>query len=234
MARLETPAFALLAAVCTALTWGCASPRVTGPVAIAPEQYGATFDAARDVLRERRFDLARVDSTSGVLTTMPSVSAGLFTPWSRDQQTLDDELDDTLNRQQRTVRIDFEPLDPPAEGGGAAGTPRDLVAHPVPTRLEVRVTVERRHRAGQQPQPASITMNSRWYDPALDRRGLREYNVSVRRDEALEHVLLDEILERAGVPVVPVETAPEPSKASPGEAATHSDGPAPAAEPSRP
>lgn len=207
MARHTTPLAAVLFAICSVIFGGCSTPpRAPEPVVeIAPDRYGATFDAARDVLRERRFDLARVDSTSGVLTTMPSVSAGLFTPWSRDQQTLDDEFDDTLNRQQRTVRVEFAPVD--AGPGGAAGAaPRDMVANPVLTHLQVRVTVERRHRAGQQPQPASMTMNSRWYDPALDRRGLSDYDVAIRRDLELEHTLVGEILARAGAPAVPAES----------------------------
>jgi hypothetical protein len=181
-------------------------------VEIMPDRYGETFDAARDVLRERRFNLARVDSTSGVLTTFPSVSAGLFTPWSRDQQTFDDELDDTLNRQQRTVRVEFEPLEPAAEG-----VARDMLAHPVPTRLEVRVTVERRHRAGQQPQPASMILNSRWYDPALSRRGLDDYDVSIRRDEELERVLLGEIIDRVAA-IAPPATPATPPPAAPTDA----------------
>lgn len=193
MARTATSILAVPFLLSFALAGGCASPGVAGPAEIPAERYGATFDAARDVLRGRRFDLARVDSGAGVLTTQPSVSAGLFTPWSRDQQTFDDELDDTLNRQQRTVRVEFEPI----ESQGPESV-RDLVARPTPTRLEVRVTVERQHRAGQQPQPASMTMSGRWVDPALERRGLNEYAVTMRRDEALERQLIDEILAKAG------------------------------------
>lgn len=193
MARTATPILAVLCLLSFAFAGGCASPGIAGPADIPAERYAATFDAARDVLRERRFDLARVDSTAGVLTTQPSVSAGLFTPWSRDQQTFDDELDDTLNRQQRTVRVAFEPVE--AQGPESV---RDMVASPTPTRLEVRVTVERQHRAGQQPQPASTTMSSRWIDPAMERRGLNDYAVTMRRDEALERALTAEILEKAG------------------------------------
>ncbi len=200
MPRTSSLIPALLTAFGLIFAGGCSSPRATGPVEIGADRYGVTFDAARDVLRERRFDLARVDSSAGVLTTAPSVSAGLFTPWSRDQQTFDDELDDTLNRQQRTVRVEFQPVEPPAEPG-----PHDLVGKPVTTRLEVRVTVERQHRAGQQPQPASITMSSRWQDPALQRRGLSEYGVTTRRDEALERTLIAEILERTGQQVADAE-----------------------------
>ena len=210
MPRLTTPTFAVLAVICFAFLGGCSSPRATGPVEIASDRYGVTFDAARDVLRERSFNLARVDSTSGVVTTQPSVSAGLFTPWSRDQQTFDDELDDTLNRQQRTVRVAFEPLEPEAEG-----VVRDMVAKPVPTLLEVRVTVEHR-RHGQQPQPASMVMSSRWYDPALTRRGLEDYDVSIRHNSELERVLLDEIIDRAATVLrqrrpTPPATTPEPA-----------------------
>jgi len=193
MPPTATPIVALFAALCLALAGGCAAPRAAAPVEVPAERYGATFDAARDVLRERRFDLARVDSSAGVLTTEPSVSAGLFTPWSRDQQTLDDELDDMLNRQQRTVRVEFSPVEPLGSEG-----PGDMVANPLRTKMEVRVTVERQHRTGQQPQPASNSMNSRWSDPALGRRGLRDYAVTMRRDEALERALLDEILDRVG------------------------------------
>jgi hypothetical protein len=199
MPRPIPPAFTAFTAFLLALAGGCASAPPGAPPDVPAERYATTFDAARDVLRERRFDLARVDSSAGVLTTEPSVSAGLFTPWSRDQQTFDDELDDTLNWQQRTVRVEFAPVEPTDGTPGPAGAaPVDLVAHPRATRLEVRVTIERQHRAGQQPQPASSFMTSRWDDPALDRRGLGNYKVTMRRDEALERAIVAEITERAG------------------------------------
>jgi hypothetical protein len=205
---------AIAAIVSIPLLAGCSGPSAARSSEVPADRYAATFDAARDVLRERRYDLARVDSAAGVLTTHPSVSAGLFTPWSRDQQTLDDELDDTLNRQQRTVRIQFQPM--------KAGAPEgpDLVATPQATRMDIHVLIERRHRAGQQPQPASSTMNGRWIDPALERRGLNEYDVAMRRDHELERKLLDEIMNRVGILPAPAPAQPEAAPAGAPQAPT--------------
>lgn len=69
------------------------------------------FDLARDVLREEGFILDRVDAAAGIITTRPKTTAGLATPWDAEQSSAEQEIDDLANRQQRTVRITFEPVE---------------------------------------------------------------------------------------------------------------------------
>ena len=61
---------------------GCATSR-PAEFATAPGGYAAAFDAAREVLREFRFELERVDARSGIITTRPKATAGLATLWDR-------------------------------------------------------------------------------------------------------------------------------------------------------
>lgn len=66
------------------------------------------FDATRETLMEYRFALDRVDARRGVITTHPKRTAGLATPWDREQSGLDQEWEDLLNEQRRVVRVEFD------------------------------------------------------------------------------------------------------------------------------
>src|SRR5688500_8446844 len=93
-----------------ALLGGCGSSKMLpSTFAVDAGRYGEAFDAAREVLRAARFDIDRVDAGGGVISTEPKRSAGLATPWDREQSTMGQEFEDLLNHQQRTVRITFEP-----------------------------------------------------------------------------------------------------------------------------
>jgi hypothetical protein len=105
---------------------GCASDprRGAAPEAdagvFAVAEGPAAFDAARDVLREMRYELERVDFARGVVTTRPKSSAGSLTFWDHRPAGLEEELSDAMHRQERRVRVEL-----PA--GGAAGTGRVTV-----------------------------------------------------------------------------------------------------------
>lgn len=103
---------------------GCSTPSTTSTVDVSETAYPSAFDAARDVLRDMKFDLERIDARAGVISTMPKSTAGLATPWDREQQTAQQEVEDMLQHQQRVVRITFEPMGAGSGvgTGGAGGT----------------------------------------------------------------------------------------------------------------
>jgi len=109
----------LATALSTALL-GCATPRRDGAPRGVPERtvglvqapgadYGAVFDAVREVLREYRFAVNRVDAERGVITTRLKRTAGLASPWDREQSSFAQEWEDLVNQQHRTVRVTFQP-----------------------------------------------------------------------------------------------------------------------------
>lgn len=194
---------AAVAAACVQMVGGCA----TGPSASPPEsavvevgagEYARTFDAARRVLRDRGFILERVDARAGIITTQPKTTAGLVTPWDREQQSLSQEAEDFLQRQQRVVRVTFEPVavaDPAADE--ASKPPENLNTSSTPLNMRVQVTIERISVPGRRLEPEAIKESSYAYDPALGARGMQpSYEVATRRDAAGERRLV-ELIEAA-------------------------------------
>jgi hypothetical protein len=119
--------------------------------AVLVSQFDAThsrqaFDAARETLMDFRFALDRVDARRGVITTHPKRTAGLATPWDREQSGLDQEWEDLLNEQRRVVRIEFEP----------AG---EQVAGQVQT-MRVQVQVVRTHRPNWRIETESVRLSN--------------------------------------------------------------------------
>jgi hypothetical protein len=133
--------------------------------------YPDAFLAGREVLREYRFALERVDAEEGVLSTDAKGSSGLFTPWDAEQSTVRAELSDTINHQNRRVRITFDP--PHA----TPDTPRTG---------RVEVVVYRMQNYSLRPNPRVISMSSGTLDPAMSDRGVwPQYEVATTRDDDL-------------------------------------------------
>lgn len=193
---------------------------------VAADRYDTTFDAARQVLRDRGFILERVDAREGVITTQPKTTAGLVTPWDREQQAFDQELEDLFERQQRVVRITFEPT---AQAGDVAvGSPGDLPAGE--RAMRVQVTIQRVHIPGRKIEPEAISQTSYYWDPDLGARGMQpSYAVAYKQDRLLEARLTELIADAAAMP----GATPGASAAStePAAAAPSAEKPAPAAEP---
>lgn len=195
----------ILLAACATFLGGCKSG---GPTTfeLSPDQYDTAFKQTREVLRDWHFNVDRVDAASGVITTRPKVSAGLATPWVSQQSTLTDEWEDFANRQERRVRVTFEPksladsAEAPKSTGSLAGATfvdvRELT-EPVVARIEV--TVDRVQRPGWQPQAKSIRRTGRTRDPELEDRGMwPDYRVPDRQDTELAARLVKEITGRIG------------------------------------
>ncbi|MBX3386720.1 MAG: hypothetical protein KF768_09130 [Phycisphaeraceae bacterium] len=156
---------------------------------------GGAFAVARETLRDNGYMLERVDAASGVITTRPKTTAGIVTPWHRDQSTFEQELSDFANRQQRTVRITFAP-----EGREHDELmPGDLRAHEGPVTMRVRVIVERMNRPGRRVDTTSVRMSSYFRDTELEARGFGwQYAVADEDDRALAERLAAEIVRRSG------------------------------------
>jgi len=138
------------------LATGCASaPATATTMRIEPGAYPAAFEAVKDELRAYGFELDRIDARAGVITTSPHFSAGLATPWVTDESTIGQEFEGLLNRQRRTVRVDFAPAEPGEESQAA-----DVRTLSIPIRARVAVTIERMHRSGLQPSASSVRLSS--------------------------------------------------------------------------
>ncbi|HYE60906.1 MAG TPA: hypothetical protein VD997_02825 [Phycisphaerales bacterium] len=173
----------LLAAL---LLVGCSRP--TSPeFQVGTGRYAAAFDAARETLRDYRFQLERVDAQQGVITTQPKATAGLVSMWDKDQSSLSQEVDDTVNNQSRVVRITFEN----DAGEPAPVDPAGLL------RGRVEVTVYRRQSPGVRVSSRAIGMTTTASDPQAAAQGVGgEYNVPVSQDTRLAARLAAEIEKR--------------------------------------
>lgn len=136
---------------------GCqaSAPKATS-MRISPGAYAATFQAVKDELRASGFELDRIDARAGIITTRPHFSAGLATPWVRDESTFGQEVDGFLNRHRRTVIVRFAPSD----GESSSDPPVDRRLLDVEIRASVEVRVERIHRLGLRPSSSSIRLSS--------------------------------------------------------------------------
>ncbi len=183
----------LLAAGVAVLLGGCAGSKPLPPTfEVPPGRYDAAFDASREVLREARFPIDRVDAGAGVISTDPKTSAGIATPWDEEQSSTRDEFEDLFNHQRRIVRITFEPAQPApnlpgteTQLGEAADVP-DIRRCEGPLIARVMVVIEREHRPGRRVETVSIASSTFTRDPALGPRGLGgPYWVPIAQDPAL-------------------------------------------------
>jgi hypothetical protein len=144
----------------------CASHHEAGDAGAAPTipagEYEAAFRAAKDVLREKQFDLERVDAAAGVITTRPRSSAGLASPWLDYDETFGDAVDDLIHRDRRRVTVRFDPSDRPD-----ASALLDRRTLDVPLTMRVTIDVERTYVTGRRADPTSIRLTSRAIDPQL-------------------------------------------------------------------
>lgn len=211
MGRLWVLGAALLCAL-----GGCGA---SGPPAFQVQagQYQAAFNASRDVLRDYRFAIERVDAAEGVISTKDKSSAGLATPWDGVQTTPKQELSDMLNEQHRRVRITFRPTgdspstDPPSSQTSCEG--------------DVQVVIYRVQSALVRPSSRSIQLTTTAVDPGLSAKQIwSKYDVPVERDEALERriaraieVRLAEVSEQKAARSSPPQPDPAPLTGAKGD-----------------
>jgi hypothetical protein len=177
---------------------GALSADAPAPIRIQPADYARVFDQIRDQLRDLGFILDRVDAQLGVITTMPKGTGGIMTPWDQEQSGLDDRLEDAVERHRRIVRIEFSPV------GVPAGSPDiiDLRTEKRPIEAQVSVSLYRFHAPGWRLNTQGILESTRTHDPALDERGMGDYGVAIRQDDALARRIADRIKVLAEAPPV--------------------------------
>ena len=182
---------------------GCVSGR-TNEIPIGAGDYERAFDAAREIVIDLRFDPDRIDARSGVITSAPKRTAGILTPWDREQSSFSQVLGETITMTRRVVRIGFHPTDeqrrlPSSPGRQSGGGPSltDLRLADEPLVMRVRVDIEEAHRAGRRISPASVRRPAFAIDPSLGARGMAGwYSVPVGRDEALEREIAERVRRR--------------------------------------
>ncbi|MDX2148385.1 MAG: hypothetical protein SFZ23_12765 [Planctomycetota bacterium] len=229
----------MLGLVIAALS-GCGVSRETPTFDVPAGAYPQAFEAAKAVLREHRFTLDRVDARAGVILTEQRHSAGLATPWDADQATAEDELQDLLNRRQRTVRVVFAPpvastttgsSNPTASSGLDNPRPtslppeldplRDLRATPGPLVARVQVVVERLNRPNLQLSPRTVRLRNYTYDPDLIAGGQTRVDDDVALSKRLAGEMLAELDKR-------LNASDKPSEANERNDPNGSSAPAPA------
>ncbi len=159
-----------------------------GELVIEGASYKEVFGAARDVLSAYRFGINRVDAARGVITTFPKRTAGLATLWDREQSSLDQELEDFANQQEREVRIVFERINSDMDADGEEASELSVV------RAVVRVDVLRVHRPHRRVETESIRMST--YARSRDgqgRRGAAEFREAIGQDLDLARRVGEEI-----------------------------------------
>lgn len=204
----------------------CSTPKPASTT-IAPGSYVTTFEAARQALRDYRFELDRIDAHAGVITTRPKSTSGLATPWDSEQQTIGAEWEDLLNQQQRRVRIAFVPASrpkpatsPATPSAGPAATesqptadqlPPDLLSYEGPLVVSVSAMIQRIERPGWRPDVRSISQTTFTVDPARDPK-YNAYSHDLRADPDLAGALLNRITHLAALPApVPGTTTASPA-----------------------
>jgi len=185
------------AALAACLLGGCASPTGTVAFEISADRYGEAIEVARTTLREARFTVDRVDAQEGIVTTHAKSTAGLGTPWDKEQATLLDEVSDFVNQHERVVRVMFTGHDEP-----------DLSASGV-LAVEVEVVVYRVRRGGWRVETESISRSRHARDPLAASRGQPgTFRQATRRDDVFAAHLADEMRSRLGIPSVANENEP--------------------------
>lgn len=190
----------ILLAAAVGFGGGCSSSG-DPTVQIAGGSYSDAFEATRESLRDFDFRLDRVDAASGVITSAIKPTSGLATPWDPEQSGIDQEWEDFINRQRRTVRVEFTPQN----GEETPAGPRDPAAAKAPPLVDLRdfqgpviatvsVTVERVQRPGWQVNTKSVNNSTFTMDPALAAAGkYPTYVVELEPDARLARRIADRI-----------------------------------------
>lgn len=173
----------LTSAATVTLMLGACAARIEPTVTLEGGQYVGTFQAARDVLRDERFVLDRVDARAGVLSTQPN--PGMLRGG-----------DDVIDRLQRVVRVEFAPLGivPPSADA-------DLREALGPVVMRVRVVIERVYYPGWRPSTTSARLGSRHIDDELVKNEQQPlYAAAAREDEAYASEIAAKIMRRIAGP----------------------------------
>jgi hypothetical protein len=232
--RLPARAAAAGLAAAACLLGGCSSPAGPTKLEIQPAQYPQAFEAAKEALRHYRFPLERVDYVQGEISSDQKFSSGLATPWDAEQSTIENEWEDYINSQSRSVRIRFETASQIALGGpeepgtqaAATPAPASLEEASEPLFAQVIVTIYRVNRPGWRPQTKAVRRSSFTEDPELTARGMYPgFQTIISRDEKLASRIVERMKQTMAAAKPPEKPGAEP------QAPAQPETPAPAAPP---
>jgi hypothetical protein len=151
-----------------------------------PGDFETVFEHAQEVLRQNRFTLDRLDRRSGIVTTLPVTSQGLFEFWRHDVDTSRDLWESSLNPIRRWVEVSIRPRDDDAT-------------------LTLDVTVHKERFSSPDRQFTSSGAAYQFFGENLpSTQGMKnvaigqEVWMDVGRDPAMESYLLTRMLDRAG------------------------------------
>ncbi len=183
---------------CLLLLAGCNSAPRVSDTPLETQEYARGFEVVKNVLRDYRFELDRIDARHGVITTRAKPTAGLVTPWDGEQSTMKQEAEELINQELRAVRVEFVPAGVDSvqqstltPANTAESDLKDLRSTQQSLRIVVTVNQLRVHRPGRQPSTKSIRSSTMYADPELSRRGVAPMAIEeLGRDQKLESRLL--------------------------------------------
>ncbi|MEM7754061.1 MAG: hypothetical protein AAF297_00320 [Planctomycetota bacterium] len=173
---------------------GCRAPETPRTFTFAAADYPRVFEITQETIRDYRFDLARIDARSGIITTDLKPTAGLATPGDLEQQTLGQEWQDLVNDQLREVRVWFRKTDTDAGSAAPDGTSPGPALRPQSDLTQARpdetveatieVTIHRRRYPGKQVETERVSTSRNWQSRQLSQRQLRNATpIPLRRDD---------------------------------------------------
>jgi len=173
--------------------------QTTAVFTFSAESYPAVHAAAVKVLRDNGFTIARNDYRFGAVTSDPKESPTLMEFWLDDATTRDQAQSDTLNAQQRTVRVtiqeyvDLEAALSSTNSDGGEGTDDT----PKQYQLMIEVLVERLQQPDRYLTHSAsnrLTATYRTTPRHLNNRGIDgTYAQVMTRDPLLERRLVQAI-----------------------------------------
>jgi hypothetical protein len=186
----------------------CASrtPVISNPVEIDVTEYDRIFQASVDVLEDKGFRLDRQDYRFGVVTSHPRPSPSALEPWHRDNTSVGQAVESTLNYQRRRVSIRLIPASS-TPANAESDSPAATTA-PAATRvsdsymLETQVVIEqveapRRYLTGSSAEGRMLRNLSAAPQSLKDKQVSENYWRPVGRDTDLEQRIVADILRRS-------------------------------------
>jgi hypothetical protein len=148
--------------------------------------YQDVFSASREILREFRFAINRVDAARGVITTHPKRTVGFVSFWDQEQSSVSQEFEDFANQQERSVRVRFRQAED-----------SDSSALTTQSELSVVVLLYRVHRPHWRVESETLRLSSHASSrDAQGRREAREFREPIGQDRALAERIAQRIAEQ--------------------------------------
>ena len=198
-----------------------AKPAQSAVLTFTPDRYTEVFAATVETLRDQGFRIARADDRFGTITTYPKESPTHAEFWIDDASTSKQANADTLNGQQRKVKINIDrtpntealgaALSEPADTDGDGNIDTDDGPPLFIYTLRIEVTVERLQQPARYLTHSASGSLTSSYDgtPAhLRFRGIDgPYTVALGRDAMLERRLVEAIR----LAVIDLKSKPAPA-----------------------